>query len=260
MAITLRKDNCLLNKFQIIKISESTQKIKLTIITVVKDDLKGLHDTINSMELLNSALIEIIVWINSSTSLLHDHENIAKTKANVVITGYDTGIFDAMNRALKFANGDFVLFLNARDRIIQPFNVGDISSACLVKTQYINYFGRLKLVNVSRTIKLGIPFCHQGMILPRRGYIYDSSYKYGADYLAFLNFALPWPLPVLSNGLIDYDTSGVSTVNRWDSDKWTASVIRYKFGFFYALFYLVISLLKLTIKRLYDLISIFWGK
>jgi len=233
----------------------------LSIVTVVKNDYSGLFKTLNSTlaQRINGN-VEHIVWINSeSANDVVYCENLHKI-SELFISGRDSGIFDAMNRALRYARGKYVLFLNARDIIVEEFDVRQILGPCLVPVRYIDYFGRLRFVRVSKTYKFGIPFCHQGMILPRNGYHYDTRLKYGADYLALLDFNYDWPLPMLSSGLIEYDTSGVSTVNRWESDKWTARVIRDRFGYTWASAYLGKCLLKLGIKRIYDLKCKLYGK
>lgn len=229
--------------------------LKLTIITVVKDDPEGLRSTISSIEknLSKDDSFEYVVWVNSRSIDVPGHISVAIKSANVLIVGEDEGIFDSMNRAAMYAGGQYMLYLNARDKIIEPFPVNSIASPCLIPVQYIDYFGRKRNVKVSKFLQMGIPFCHQGMILPREGYIYDASYRYGADYLALLNFNLSWPLPLLEKGLIEYDTTGVSTVNRWEADKWTSRVIRNKFGILWCYAYLVYCVSKLSIKCLFDL-------
>lgn len=226
----------------------------LTIITVVMNDPAGLIRTATSVDKFKTnGGIEYIIWIShrSTQELVHIDEFYQT--ADMIIQGEDYGIFDAMNRSLQYASGKYILFLNARDIIIEPFNIQEVNGPCLVPVVYSDYFGRSRIVRAAKTIKFGIPYCHQGMILPRNGYHYDASLKYGADYLALLNYDFDWPLPMLSSGLIKYDTTGVSTVNRWESDKWTARVIRDRFGYAWASAYLAKCLLKLGIKRIYDL-------
>jgi hypothetical protein len=228
----------------------------LSIITVVKSDSVGLLETMESINLLDCNNIQTIVWINSDTEEIDNHIRIAEKFANKVIVNHDDGIFDAMNKALYFSDGRFILYLNARDKIIKPFNVADINESVLIPVIYNNYFGVRKMVKVKKTVKMGIPYCHQGIIMPKDGYFYDIKYKYCADYLAILNFNFKWPLRMINNGLIEYDTTGVSSINRWESDKSTASIIYKKFGFFWGTSFIIISLFKLAIKRLYDAICL----
>lgn len=233
----------------------------LTIVTVVMNDPKGLILTAKSVEESKfQEGIEYIIWISHRSTQELVHIDMFYHYADKIVQGEDFGIFDAMNRSLQYANGKYVLFLNARDIIAAPINIQEIQGPCLVPVVYCDYFGRNRMVSTAKSLKLGIPYCHQGMILPRKGYHYDSSLKFGADYLSLLNFNFTWPLPMLSSGLVQYDTSGISTVNRWESDKWTARVIRDRFGYAWASIYVGKCLLKLGIKRIYDLKCKLFGK
>ena len=242
----------------ILKNNKSPTIKKLTIVTVVKDDLAGLIKTAESVDLIYPREeIQYVVWINSSSqSIVNSLESFSKY-ADVIVLGNDFGIFDAMNKSLEFSTGEFVLFLNAKDVILEGFNLDYLNEPSLIKVKYKNYFGFEGWVKPSKLINRGIPYCHQGMILPRYGYHYDVDYKFGADYLALINLNLKWPLPFLNDGVVRYDTTGVSTVNRFKSDKWTAKVIEAKFGKALAIHYLLISVLKLIIKRIYDVYKYF---
>lgn len=227
----------------------------LSVITVVKNDVDGLEETGASVGLLvPHADREWIVWINAHSLDVDAHVAVAERYADVIVLGSDSGIFDAMNSALDFAKGEFVQFINAKDIILKPFDIHGLNKPCLVPVVYRDYFGRTRMVGRRKSMKFGIPFCHQGMILPRRGYQFDISLKYGADYLALIQMNLPWPLPIFENGLVQYDTTGVSTMNRWVSDKWTAKIISNEFGFFYAAIYICKCLAKLAIKRIYKVV------
>lgn len=227
---------------------------RVSIVTIVKDDPEGLLATCRSLALLTGRTeVEVIVWINAPGEQERPYLNELETLVDTIVVGQDCGIFDAMNRALEFVSSDLCLFLNARDTVIAPFNVQEISGPCLIQVQYIDYFGRKRQVRPNPTIKFGIPYCHQGMILPTNRCRFDSSLRFGGDYLFLIESGIKWPLPMLESGLINYDTEGVSTRNRWASDKWTAMVIWRKFGSAYSIAYLVKSLGKLAIKRIFDL-------
>lgn len=226
--------------------------MKLGIITVVKNDINGLNETLSSVNQLDRSSIRLYVWINSDSFNLDGHLSVAKEFADDVMVGNDDGVFDAMNKALNYIDSDYVLFLNARDTIVAPFNVDEVDSAKLIRTIYTDYFNTKRDVRISKSVKFGMPYCHQGMILPRIGLSFDKSLKYGADYQALLDLKLKWPLDFLSSGVINYDNTGISTINRWEADKWTYFVVCKNFGHLFACFYIMKCLVKLFIKRLYD--------
>ena len=89
--------------------------MKLSIITVVYNDSKGLSSTIDSLTNQNNKNFEhVIIDGNSNDDTL---EIIYKNADNVdfFISEPDNGIYDAMNKGVINASGDFVSFLNAGD-------------------------------------------------------------------------------------------------------------------------------------------------
>lgn len=87
----------------------------ITVITVVYNDSKGLTKTINSLKLqTNLTNVEFIVVDGNSSD-----STIEIIKSSKVITKYiiedDHGIYDAMNKGIDLATGNWILFLNAGD-------------------------------------------------------------------------------------------------------------------------------------------------
>ena len=190
-----------------------------SIVTVVKGDLIGLAKTCKSIDqYVIGGRFEHIVWWNADHTLIK--RGIPELEYRNIIEAHDVGIFDAMNRALKKCKGKYVLFLNANDTFEDFLDIGEFSRCTgpyLIKVKYINYFGYEKLVRVRSTIKMGIPYCHQGMVLERDKLSFPINQKFGGDYVALLNCDYTWPIRVLHSGLIRYDTRGVSSINRWRS-------------------------------------------
>ena len=75
------------------------------------------------------------------------------------------------------------------------------------------------------------------MILPKITLSINPQYVFGADYLSLLDARIKWPPKMLSDGLIRFDTSGISTNNRLTSDIWTLKIIFERFGLLKAIFY-----------------------
>lgn len=81
----------------------------LSIITITDGNSHDFHQTQESL-----CLNESIEWIVVSSL---EKKVSEYSKASVVLTGANQGIFNAMNRGLAVANGDIILFLNAGDRL-----------------------------------------------------------------------------------------------------------------------------------------------
>ncbi len=93
---------------------------KISIITVVYNSAPLLPITISSVEAVKSESVEWVVIDGTSTD---DSLEIIKSTgslADVVISEPDKGIYDAMNKGLKAASGEYVIFINAGDEIRKP--------------------------------------------------------------------------------------------------------------------------------------------
>lgn len=90
---------------------------KLTIVTVCYNDRQGLERTLQSVNSQTCREFEYIVIdgasSDGSSELFHTYPNII----NYSVSEKDTGIFNAMNKGIAQAHGDYCLFLNAGDSL-----------------------------------------------------------------------------------------------------------------------------------------------
>lgn len=142
----------------------------------------------------------------------------------------DRGIYDAMNKGVRMAAGEWLLFLNAGDLLADaqvlarvfaaPANAGILygDTICIYQGQK-KLYPALPLSRLSREMA----FCHQSAFVKRallRGQPYDITYKVCADHHFFLSmylrgeiFAyLPFPVSV-------YEISGYSDQNKFRSHR-----------------------------------------
>ena len=110
----------------------------------------------------------------------------------------DKGLYDAMNKGLRFATGDFVLFLNAGDHLFEPTTLAKLAAAATPTTDVL--FGETMLVDDARrhigtrsaltvqklptvltwkSMRFGMVVCHQSFLVSRS---IASSYD-GASYI-----------------------------------------------------------------------------
>jgi putative colanic acid biosynthesis glycosyltransferase len=94
---------------------------KITIVTVTKNNLKGLINTYSSL-ISNSISFDWIIKDGGSTDgTLEYLTNIQYT--HTILKGKDSGIFDAMNLALNSVVTEYVIFLNAGDRLVNKIEL-----------------------------------------------------------------------------------------------------------------------------------------
>ena len=87
----------------------------ITVITVVKNSEKTIEKCINSVINQSHKNFEYIIIDGDSNDNTNMIINKYKDKINIHITEKDMGIWDAMNKGLKLANGEIIGFLNADD-------------------------------------------------------------------------------------------------------------------------------------------------
>jgi glycosyltransferase involved in cell wall biosynthesis len=91
------------------------QQPKISIITVVYNDSEGLERTISSVKALTYREKEFIVIDGQSTDntmvIVEENSSII----DVVVSEPDSGIYEAMNKGLDLASGDWIGFMNAGD-------------------------------------------------------------------------------------------------------------------------------------------------
>jgi glycosyltransferase involved in cell wall biosynthesis len=94
--------------------------MKLSIITINKNNAVGLEKTILSV--ICQTYINIEYFIIDGASDDNSVEIIRKYEDKITywISEPDTGIYNAMNKGIKSATGDYCLFLNSGDWLISP--------------------------------------------------------------------------------------------------------------------------------------------
>ncbi|RZK61390.1 MAG: glycosyltransferase, partial [Pedobacter sp.] len=99
---------------------------KLTVITIVYNNVRDIERTINSVLNQTYPKIEYIIIDGKSTDGTLDIIEKYRSKISKIVSEPDKGIYDAMNKGLALATGDYVLFMNSGDEIYDETTVEDI--------------------------------------------------------------------------------------------------------------------------------------
>lgn len=98
-------------------------RFKLSIITVCYNDKQGLERTLKSISSQSCRNFEYIVIDGASTDgssdLLHQYSGLI----DYALSEGDSGIYNAMNKGVIHANGEYCLFLNAGDSLYSDYTV-----------------------------------------------------------------------------------------------------------------------------------------
>jgi glycosyltransferase involved in cell wall biosynthesis len=102
--------------------------MKISIITVVRNNINSIKDTINSVLSQSYKNIEYIIIDGASndgtTQVLHAYAN----RIDKIISEADDGIYDAMNKGIKLASGDVIGFLHSDDVYADTSVIGRVAS------------------------------------------------------------------------------------------------------------------------------------
>jgi len=165
----------------------------LTIVTVVRNSVPELKKTITSVSGQKYPHIAFIVIDGGSTD---DTKEVIKTHANHIaywISEPDRGPYDAMNKGLAQATGEWILFLNAGDTFADPsilsrIFANDMSECDVIYGDCIRDYRSFKVLQKAASpeqLWKGMICSHQSMfirtsLMKPQGFI--SGYKIGADY------------------------------------------------------------------------------
>ena len=100
--------------------------MKISIITVNYNDIEGLKRTFNSVFFQNYQEFEYIVIDGGSTDGSKDIIEQNSDKINYWISEPDSGVYQAMNKGILKATGEYLFFLNSGDTFKDEFSINRI--------------------------------------------------------------------------------------------------------------------------------------
>lgn len=201
--------------------------MRVTTIIVTKDDDERLTHTLLSInrQIGSGKFWEILVFDGGSSSKTRILvENLIRSDLNCVyIQAKDSGIYDAMNRAVEMASGQFVHFLNCGDSLSQPDSMNRIlelveSSRTFYTWDLLDQEGHkvlsLEHLNLWSLITGTTSYCHQGQMISKRLFSeigkLSANFKVCADFemtLKLLTVTTPTHCPKI---LVHYQGYGFS--------------------------------------------------
>lgn len=167
----------------------------LTIITINYNNKNGLEKTINSVVNQTYTDFEYIIIDGGSTDgsvdIIKRHEN----KITFWVSEPDKGIYNALNKGIKHAKGEYLLFLNGDDCLIDNTILTKISKHLNQKDliyfdiDYLND-GKIRKVTYPDTLSFYFFFtntiCHQTIFFKNKLFseygLYDEQLKIVSDW------------------------------------------------------------------------------
>lgn len=196
----------------------------LSIITVVFNCELTLSSTIESVVQQKFKDFEYIIIDGGSTDgtlqLLEDYSE----HIDIKISEKDKGIYDAMNKGIGQASGEWIYFLNAGDvlydkRVLTNLFQLDFSADIVYGKHEADYgyFKRIQKPSALKKIWKGMIFSHQAMIAKTalmKASPFDLTYKMSADYnFIYKLYKVGAPLAVVDLIFCTVAAQGTSEIN-----------------------------------------------
>ena len=183
--------------------------MKISIATVTYNAADHIERTIESLEDQDYEHVEHVIidgnsqdrtleivqhYLERNSHAEHPHEIVCRSEP-------DEGLYDAMNKALDLASGDYILFLNAGDTLASSHTLSEI--AALAESQPGVIYGDTDIVDEGgnfirhrrltppekltwKSFRSGMLVCHQAfyarMDLAKETKYQDEKYRYSADF------------------------------------------------------------------------------
>ena len=171
-----------------------------SIITVTRNAEKVLEKTVLSVVNQTYHLIEYIIIDGGSTDGAVELIKRYESGLHYWISEPDRGLYDAMNKGLHTATGDYVWFLNAGDVLKHNEVVKELSALATQKGLPDILYGETDLMDGDgvifaerrlktprkltwKSFRMGMLVCHQAFIVKRSiAPEYDLKYRYSSDF------------------------------------------------------------------------------
>lgn len=205
---------------------------KFSIITVTYNAEKVLEDTIQSVISQTYHRIEYIIVDGASkdgTAAIIDRY---RSRIHTVVSEPDKGLYDAMNKGIALASGDYLCFLNAGDcfhadntlqQMVHSINGSELPDILYGETAIVDanrHFLHMRRLSTPaqlnwKSFRQGMLVCHQAFFAKRTLAVnYDLKYRFSADFdwcIRIMKKATTYHNTRLT--VIDYLEEGMTTQN-----------------------------------------------
>ena len=229
--------------------------IRISIVTITYNAAHSLQRTLDSVACQTYPHVEHLIIDGASTDdtvAIARHYQAESRHEVTVSSEPDKGLYDAMNKGLRRATGDYILFLNAGDALhgadtletVVKCAVGEDSVAEDAATKPAVIYGDTAITDAQgrflhlrrlrppkvltwRSFRQGMLVCHQAFYARldiARDIPYDMQYRHSADVdwcIRVMKEADCRQLPLVNTHavLADFETGGDSTQHHRDSLK-----------------------------------------
>ena len=207
--------------------------MKLSIITINRNNASGLEKTIKSVINQTYDDFEYIVIDGNSTDKSVEVIKKYTSKIDYWISEPDTGIYNGMNKGIKKAQGDYCLFLNSGDWLIDNstltrlfIELSDTEDAGIYytdcKATNHPYFQPPKSLDVTYLVIHNLN--HQNTLIKRSLFVehgyYNENLRISSDYEFWIREFWTYKTKFLyiKTNISIYDSYGISSLSNFDNE------------------------------------------
>ena len=170
----------------------------ITVVTVTWNAAAVIGPTLQSIKRQSFADFEYLVVDGASKDSTLELVREAAIPATRIVSEPDKGLYDAMNKAIRLASGEYLVWMNAGDSFAYDDALADIAAKATGRPGVV--YGQTQLVDnegnvvgmrhltaprrlTADSFKHGMLVCHQAFVA-RRDLMpeYDLGYRFSADY------------------------------------------------------------------------------
>lgn len=216
--------------------------LKFSVITICYNDLEGVKSTLESVLSQTYINYESIVIDGGSSDGTPEYLKKYAGINNILwLSEPDTGIYNAMNKGIGLASGDWLIFMNSGDKFASSNVLEDVSATSISRdiNASLLYGDVIKKGEILKAkeprevlLKGGLFACHQSMFF-RRNIKYDESFHIFGDFelVSRLFKDSPGDFHYLGFLISDYEADGLSSHISWRTRREKFVSIYNYFGF-----------------------------
>ena len=240
--------------------------ITFSVVTITYNAAAVLRPTLDSVMMQDYPNVEHLIIDGASTDETLAIAKAYRKQSDEAENGHvvkiqsepDKGLYDAMNKGLRLATGDYIVFMNAGDRFPEADTLDKVMLAAVVgdgEERPAVLFGNTDIIDDKgnflyhrrlspperltwRSFRYGMVVCHQAFYARTdiaRSLPYDTTFRYSAD--------VDWCIRVMKEGerqhlllrnihavVANYMEEGQTTIHHKDSLKERFEVMRRHYG------------------------------
>lgn len=198
--------------------------MRISIVTINYNNLSGLKETVSSVISLGYSNVDYIIIDGGSTDGSKEFiETLSDNKIAYWVSERDGGLYDAMNKGLKAATGEYVLFMNSGDKFFKTSSLNhladeaNLTGADVIFGSALYFYPEGYVLRQPQKLDVmacELPFCHQAVMVRTSLAMenpFNTELRFIADYDMFYKL---WKggrrFKMVDEIVAVYDASGVS--------------------------------------------------